>query len=294
MLQGKRKLMVVFTLALAISLMGYANTSKAEELKVLTFGLTPTEDAETMIRNAKATVEFLSEKLNMKVKPYVTTDYSGIIEAFRAKKLDVGRISPTTYVLSSKLANIEPFMVEIDAKEKSATYRAIFISRSDSDIYSIGDLKGKTFAFVDPSSTSGHVIPRVYFKRWGLDPTKDIKEVFYSGSHDSSCMAVKNKKVDAASVSEGRLYDIFRKGYAKPEEFRIFLWSDPIPMSPYVWRADLPADLKAKIREAFMAIPIETYKSYRKALGFVPADDAMYDVVREAAAIVGLKLGKKK
>jgi phosphonate transport system substrate-binding protein len=107
-------------------------------------------------------------------------------------------------------------------------------------------------------------------------------------------MAVKNKKVDAASVSEGRLYDIFRKGYAKPEEFRIFLYSDPIPMSPYVWRADLPADFKAKLREAFMAIPIETYKSYRKAIGFVPADDAMYNVVREAAAIVGLKFKKKK
>jgi phosphonate transport system substrate-binding protein len=266
----------------------------AQEPKVLTFGLTPTEDAETLIRNAKPTVDFLSKKLNMKVRPYVTTDYSGIIEAFRAKKLDVGRISPTTYVLSSKLADIEPFMVEISAKYKAASYRAIFIARSDSDIYSLGDLKGKTFAFVDPSSTSGHVIPRVYFKRWGLDPSKDIKEVFYSGSHDSSCMAVKNKKVDAASVSEGRLYDIFRKGYAKPEEFRIFLYSDPIPMSPYVWRADLPADFKAKLREAFMAIPIETYKSYRKALGFQPADDAMYNVVREAAGIVGLKLKKKK
>ncbi len=294
MLRRRTKLMVILVLALGISLTGYVHYSIAQQPKVLTFGLTPTEDAETIIRNAKPTVDFLSKKLNMKVRPYVTTDYSGIIEAFRAKKLDVGRISPTTYVLSSKLADIEPFMVEVSAKYKSATYRAIFISRSDSDIYSLGDLKGKTFAFVDPSSTSGHLIPRVYFKRWGLDPSKDIKEVFYSGSHDSSCMAVKNKKVDAASVSEGRLYDLFTKGYAKPEEFRIFLYSDPVPMSPYVWRADLPADFKAKLREAFMAIPIETYKSYRKAIGFVPANDAMYNVVREAAAIAGLKLKKKK
>jgi len=264
----------------------------AQEPKLLTFGLTPTEDAEAILRNVKPTVEFLSKKLNMQVKTFVTTDYSAIIEAFRAKKLDVARLGPLTYVLSSKLANIEPFMVEIGEKEKSASYRAIFITRSDSDIYSIGDLKGKSFAFVDPASTSGHVIPKLIFRKWGLDPDKDLKQVFYSGGHDASCMAVKNKKVDAASISETRLYDMYTKGYAKPEEFRIFLFSDPIAESPYVYRSALPEDFKAKIREAFMSIPIDQYKSYRKVSGFIPAEDSMYDDLRKAAEIVGLKLDK--
>lgn len=291
MLLKKFKLMMII-LAAAISLIGYAYTSMAQEPKVLTFGLTPTEDAETILRNVKPTMEFLSKKLNMQVKTFVTTDYSSIIEAFRAKKLDVARLGPLTYVLSSKLANIEPFMVEIGEKEKSAMYRAIFITRSDSDILSIGDLKGKSFAFVDPASTSGHVIPKLIMKKWGLDPDKDLKQVFYSGGHDASVMAVKNKKVNAAAISETRLYDMYTKGYAKPEEFRIFLFSDPIAESPYVYRKDLPEDFKAKIREAFMSIPIVQYKSYRKVSGFVPANDAMYDDLRKAAVLVGLKLEK--
>ena len=293
MLQKMTKRFGLFMIMVAVVLTGFIVPALAAD-KVLTFGLTPTEDAEAILRNAKPTVEFLTKKLNMPVKSYITTDYSGIIEAFRAKKLDVARIGSLTYVLSSKLASIEPFMVEISAKYNSATYRCIFITHSDSGIYSVGDLKGKTFAFVDPASTSGHLIPRVVFKKWGVDPEKDIKKIFYSGSHDSSCMAVKNKKVDAAAISEGRLYDLWKKGYAKPEEFRIFLWSDPVPMSPYVYRSDLPEEMKEKIKAAFKKIPIDTYKSYRKAAGFMEADDSMFDAVRQAADIVGLKYGKKK
>jgi len=293
MLTKMTKLLRLSLITVVVVLAGFIVPTLAAD-PVLTFGLTPTEDAEAILRNAKPTVEFLTKKLNMTVKPYITTDYSGIIEAFRAKKLDVARIGSLTYVLANKLASIEPFMVEIDAKSKSASYRCIFITQSDSGIFSLGDLKGKTFAFVDPASTSGHLIPRVAFQKWGIDPNKDLKRIFYSGSHDASCMSVKNKKVDAAAVSEGRLYDLFKKGYAKPEEFRIFLWSDPVPMSPYVYRSDLPEEMKEKIKAAFKEIPIDTYKSYRKAMGFQAADDSMWDSVRQAADIVGLKWGKKK
>ena len=98
----------------------------------------------------------------------------------------------------------------------------------------VNDLKGKTFAFVDPSSTSGHLFPKAGLIKVGFDPDKDFGRVLFSGSHDANALAVANKRVDAATIADRILDAAVAKGLVKRDDIHVVWRSDPIPESPTV------------------------------------------------------------
>ena len=132
----------------------------AQAAAPLTVGLIPSEDSRAMIANSQAMMDMLSKSLDMPVKPFVAADYNGVIEALRAKRLDVAYLGPFSYVLGTTVADIEAFAVAETKKAGRTSYHSLIVARKDSGIKSVPDLKGKTFAFVDPSSTSGHLFPK--------------------------------------------------------------------------------------------------------------------------------------
>ena len=69
-------------------------------------------------------------------------------------------------------------------------YKGQFIANVDSGIKSFADLKGKTFCFVDPNSTSGYIVPRIILKANGIDPDVDFKATQNAGSHNNVAIAV--------------------------------------------------------------------------------------------------------
>ena len=79
-----------------------------------------------------------------------------MIEAMRSNHVEVAYLGPFSYVLGTTVAPIEAFATAETAKSGRTYYHSQIITRKDSGIKTIEDLKGKTFAFVDPSSTSGH------------------------------------------------------------------------------------------------------------------------------------------
>jgi len=79
-------------------------------------------------------------------------------------------------------------------------YRGEFIANVASGIKTIADLKGKTFCFVDPNSTSGYIVPRIVLKANGIDPDKDFKATTNAGSHNNVGIAVYKGDCDAGST----------------------------------------------------------------------------------------------
>jgi phosphonate transport system substrate-binding protein len=274
---------------------GGARSSKP----ALRVGFVPSENVQQVAQNAQPIVDILRKELDMEVEPFVATDYTGVVEALRAKKLDIAFLSPASYVLAKNEANIQ---VALKSHRKgSAAYYAAIITRSDSNIKTLKDLKNKTFAFGDPLSTTGHIIPRKMFLENGIDPSKDFSHVIYSGGHDATVLAVLNRKVDAgatfANFTDGKdaAWMQYLKDPAEQKQIRAIAYSEPIPADNLVYRADLDPTVAKKITDTFLALGKDPagqkmLRDLYQIDGFVPAQDQDYDSVREAFKSAGINL----
>jgi len=260
----------------------------------LTIGLIPSEDSQAMIESSKQVLDDLQAKIGIPVVPFVATDYNGIIEALRSGKLDVAYLGPFSYVLAASVADVEAFSVAVTKKTGQSAYKSVILARKDSGIHSLADLKGHTFAFVDPSSASGHLFPKAGLEQAGFAPDSLFKRVIFSGSHDASILAVENKKVDAAAVADRIFASAVAKGVVKQDDFEIVWSSKPIPESPMVWRKALDPELKKKVADALASIKDVPWGDQGLLNGFQPTTDASYDVVRETAKVLDLDLRSMK
>ena len=260
----------------------------------LTIGLIPAEDSQAMIESSRQVLDSLQQQLGMPVKPFVATDYNGVIEALRSKKLDVAYLGPFSYVLANQVADVEAFAVAVTKKTGQSAYKSVIIARKDSGLAKTVDLKGRTFAFVDPTSASGHLFPKAGLLQAGYDPESFFGRVIFSGSHDASILAVANKKVDAAAVADRILASAIAKGQVKADDLEIVWSSNPIPESPMVWRKDLDPALKARIAKALANVKDLPWGDQGVLNGFQPTNDAAYNVVRDTATVLKLDLRSMK
>jgi phosphonate transport system substrate-binding protein len=288
---------VVFTFAFT-GCSSSQDTAKPQvsEMKVLRVGAIPAEDAQKTRDNYTPLTTYLEKKTGLPVELFVATDYSGVIEAMRAGKIDVAYFGPFSYILAADKANAEAFAVEI-RKGTGTSYKSVVITSPDSGINKLEDVKGHTYAFVDPASTSGNLIPRSFYKKNNIDPDKDFKSIVYAGGHDAAALAVKNHKVDAASMDDITYNNMKQQGLISDSDIKVIFQSDPIPGSVWAWRKDLPADLKTKLKDAFMNVAKEDpagLKAYGGSVeGYAEAMDTSYNVIRETAKILNLDLSKK-
>ncbi|MFO1319007.1 MAG: phosphate/phosphite/phosphonate ABC transporter substrate-binding protein [Burkholderiales bacterium] len=277
------------TLAVAVCALLPAGASAQS---VLNFGLVPAEDPRIMITDNQALVDAVQRSVGVEVKPFVATDYNGVIEALRSKRLDIALLGPFSYVLATTIAELEPIAVP-ETQKQGPTYHSLIVARKDHNLHTLADLKGRTFAFVDPSSTSGHLFPKTAMIRAGLKPDTDLRAIF-AGSHDASVIAVQNGKVDAAAVADGLLDAAIARGMVKADEIVIVWKSEPIPGAPVVMRRDLPEPMKQKIRAAFAGMRDVPWSKGTVIKRWVPTTDATFNVVRDTAKVLNLDLSKMK
>src|SRR5712691_3640132 len=163
---------------------------------ILTVGFIPAEDARAMVRQSQAIMDIVAQQTGLKVESFVGSDYNATIEALRNGHVDVALLGPFSYVLATTQAPVEAFAVTVIAKTMQPSYRSIIIARNESPISALAEIKGRTFAFVDPGSTSGYMVPAAAFITSGITPEKDFAKVMYSGGHDATIVAVAEGKVE--------------------------------------------------------------------------------------------------
>jgi phosphate/phosphite/phosphonate ABC transporter binding protein len=137
----------------------------------LNLGMVPGEDAEVRIQRYTPMIDYLKSYLGMDVKAYVGTDYTATVEAMRAKRVDAAYFGPFSYVLAAQVADARVFVVPGSADGITSTYNSLIVTHTASGITSLDELKGRNFSFVDPASTSGHLIPRAMLLKAGIDLT---------------------------------------------------------------------------------------------------------------------------
>jgi len=251
----------------------------------LVMGLIPAEDNQEVLRDFEPLVEYLSEKLGVEVEPYTATDYSGIIEAMRSGEVDVAWFGPLSYVLAADVAGAEAVAVPYEQEGEEPTYKSIILTQADNaEISSTEDVEGKTFSFVDPSSTSGYLYPQKMLKDAGVDPEKDLAEARFAGGHDASILAIASGNVEAGASWDGQLQTMMEAGAVEENSVKVIAESDPIPKDPIAVRGDLPEGVKKRIQEAFLNATPETVGAEslgsEGAMGYQEVSDEKYDPVR--------------
>ena len=243
-------------LTAAAALAVFAGAAKAEMPEQLNFGIISTESSSALQSSFQPFLDDMSEALGVTVKPFFASDYAGVIEGMRFKKVDVAWFGNKSAIQAVDRAGGEVFAQTIK-DDGSRGYHSLLITQKDSDLNSLEDVlkcdKTKTFGNGDPNSTSGFAIPGYYV--WALNnktPEDCFKRVT-SSNHEGNALAVANGKVDVATNNTESVYA--RLGKNNPEAAAKIkeIWRSPlIPSDPIVWRQDLPQDVKEKVYFFFM------------------------------------------
>lgn len=247
--------------------------------KEITYGVIPVAGAQGMRNTFGKVAKYLQKELGIKVKLVTPSDYAGVIVGMAHKHIDVAYLGPKSYCEAARRANAEALVVEIDASSGIPGYYGYVLTKKGSGLKTLADIKGKKWAFTDPNSTSGTLVPTVMFANKGINPQKYFSRVIYSGSHEASILSVKNGKVDAASTNN---LD-YNRGLGKQwnnNDFNIIWKSKLIPGSPMAVRKDLPESLKMAIKGAFISYNDKANLQNMKIAGYAPANDNIYNGIR--------------
>ncbi|MFQ5994899.1 MAG: phosphate/phosphite/phosphonate ABC transporter substrate-binding protein [Acidiferrobacterales bacterium] len=279
-------------LALMVPVLLFGSTSAlaAEKLDKLRFGLLPAEEAVEMVRQFQGIADHVSGAVGLPNEIFVSQSYNALIEAMEAGKIDIAYLGGGTYVAAyMKGMNVVPLVV---AKLRGRTYyKSCIITNAKSDIQTLSDIKGKKFAFVTPTSTSGGVGPRFYLQKNGINPEQDFADIIYAGKHDSVYLAVKNNKVDAGAIG-----DIYFPRWKERGMLAYSNWDEPndklvspdirivgcqkVPGTPMVARGELGPEMLEKLRTAYTTLPyqaVDTLRFWGPTEKFVVTDHAFYE-----------------
>lgn len=293
-----RRLLLAAAAVIAAPLAAHAATAKdCPNGGVVRFGVEPFDTSAKLVPIYDHIGKLLGEKIGCEVKVFVATSYNAEIEAMRNGKLEVGEFGPLGYVLAHQVAKAEAVAAFSDRNGQPDHYWASLVTTPNSGIKTVADIKGHSFAFSDPASTSGHLFPAYGLRKEGIDPDKDIKAI-YAGSHTASFEALYNHKVDAGELNSEQLESAKQRGHYKDGDL-VFLWkSDPIPTDPITVRADLAPEFKKRLIAALQSLDLSTLPAAdRKIMGlggerFVPQTDAAYNGIRDLVKTLNIDLEK--
>jgi phosphonate transport system substrate-binding protein len=280
------------TPALAAETPGYCPAGGA-----ISFGVEPFESASLLMPIYQKIGKLLSAKIGCRVKIYITTSYNAEIEAMRAGKLDIGEFGPLGYVLAHQVADAQAVASIADADGKPASYTASIATWPGSGITTLAQVRGHTFAYSDPASTSGHLFPAYALEKAGINPNKGIKPL-YAGSHTESYEALLNHKVAAGEMNSQVITAAELAHNYNPKDFVVLWKSKPIPVDPITVYGKLNPALKARLTKALQYLKLTTLTPEEvKVLGsstgeLVPQTNAAYDQIRDLVHVLNINLNK--
>lgn len=264
-----------------IAAMAFAGSAAAEDWKAkypeITFAVIPNENGSGVIERYTPFMNYLSKELAVKVNLRVANDYAAVIEGQRAGNIHIGYYGPASFA-RARLTGVKTDAFVIDVNSDGSTgYYSVFYVLAKSPYQKLEDLKGKNLGLVDPNSTSGNNMPRFKMNAMGIDPDKFFNQVIFTGSHENAVLALAQGTVDVAANwwnadDDSNLTRMLNKNMLKnadgtpmkKEDFRIIVKSDLIINSPYAYLSELPDDMKAAIKQAFLDAPQKDPEAFKK------------------------------
>lgn len=249
---------------------------------VVSVGMIPDAGATQVSMEQKAPLKaYLSRALGAEVNLIIPTNYNATVEALGNGSLDFAYLGALTYVKAHERYGVVPLVQRAVDKQ----FHSLFITQTGSAIKTLADCKGKSFAFGDINSTSGHLIPYSELKNAGVNAEQDLK-FRYTGSHPATAKAVESGAADAGALDETVYKSLIADGTLSSAKMRVFHTS--APFVDYVWvaRKTVTAAKQKKFAAAFTSLKEGKDDAVLKILrgkDFVMVRDSDYESIRKLA-----------
>lgn len=250
----------------------------------------PDESPTELLRKFKPLGAYLQKETGMPVQWMPVNDYPAVVEGLAGRKIDLAWLGGFTFVQARmRTGNAIP-IVQRAGDEK---FTSRFIVPANSSARSLQDLKGRTFVFGSPASTSGHLMPRYFLLKAGINPDKDFARVAYSGAHDATVAFVASGRAAAGALNTSVYDKLLEKGDASARAVKVLATTPPYYDYNWTVRGDLDPALVGKLRAAFLNLDPanpqhKEIMDLQRASRFIPTRPENYKGIEEAAQAAGL------
>ncbi|MDB5731792.1 MAG: putative selenate transporter substrate-binding protein [Variovorax sp.] len=277
-------------LALALSL-SFAAFGAFAQATVLRVSAIPDEAPTELQRKFTPLGDYLKKETGLDVQFTPVTDYAAVVEGLATNKIDMAWLGGFTFVQAR--IRTHGGATPIVQRAEDEVFTSKFIVPTASTARTLADLKGKTFAFGAPSSTSGSLMPRYYLLQAGIDPEKDFKTVAFSGAHDATVAFVAASRAEAG-VLNASVWEKLSEA-RNPNAAKVRVLATTPTYHDYNWtvRPGLDPALTQKLTQAFLKLDPanpahKEIMDLQRASRFVPTKSSNYDGIEAAAKSAGL------
>ena len=236
--------------------------------------------------------EYVQETLGVDLELYLASEYSGVIQAIAADQIEVMDMGASGYAAAwiETDGGVEPLVVPQETDGSIGYYSVMFV-HADSDIHTLEDTAGRSFAWADPNSASGYLFPLVSLRDQGIEPEDHFSNVVFSGGHEQSIIGVLDGAYDVAVTwtndpenhTRGGVHMMLERGILDAEDIRIIWVSDLIPNPVIAIRSDVPEQMKDDLRNLFLNMREDAPEVFAEVVrgesaGYVEVDHDVYQI----------------
>jgi phosphonate transport system substrate-binding protein len=271
--------------------LSFAATTAVAQTTVLHVSAIPDEAPTELQRKFKPLGDYLQKETGLQVQFTPVTDYAAVVEGLANKKIDLAWLGGFTYVQAKQRTQGQALPIVQRVEDEKFTSK--FIVPADSPAKTLADLKGKTFTFGAPSSTSGHLMPRFFLQQAGIKPDADFKTVAFSGAHDATVAFVASGRAEGGVLNASVWDKLVESGNPNAAKVRVLATTPPYFDYNWTVRPGLDAALRKKLTDAFLKLDptkpgMKEIMDLQRASKFVPTASANYDGIESAAKSAGL------
>ncbi len=229
----------------------------------LVFAFQKQNDPRRIRQTAEEVAAFLTDRIGVEVEVLIPASYGASVQALVSNHAHVAYLSSIPFLLARQEAPVELLLAEV--RDDRTEYDSIFVVRRDSPLQTLEDLRGKRVMWTSPTSTSGYVMAYSRLVDEGLltpqaPPSEFFGSVNFAGGYDRALLAVYNDQADVCAVSyytvEGDRADVYTTAEMR-QDLRVLARTSGVPTHLVCIRADLPVNLKERVREALLAMSVE-------------------------------------
>ena len=256
------------------------SVSESTQLKVAVAAIISPKETFVYYRQL---LDYIGQKMGREIQFVQRKTYGEINELLAKGQIDLAFICSGPYVVGKEKYGFQ--LVATPEVQNSHFYHSYLIVKKASQFQSLEDLRGQVFAFTDPDSNSGKLVPTYWLWQMGETAETFFRKTIYTYSHDNAILAVARGLVDGAAV-DGLIWEYYdNKNPIFTSKTHIIRKSEPYGIPPMVASNSIPSELMTKIRGLLFSMHQDPQgKSILKELmidKFIVPKDKWYDSIRK-------------
>lgn len=281
--------MRTLTWCLALWLCACTDGGNGISQREITIGVLPDQTPAVLKAHYDPLLQYLRDQTGLEITLSVPTDYGDLLEQFVAGRFDLANFGAATFIQAERRSGAVPLVM----RDVDLAFTSCYLVAAGDRRRGITDFEGESFAFGPTLSTSGHLMPRYFLARAGIDPEAHFGSVRHSSGHDDTAALVRDGEV-TIGVANCSIVDAMLNDGRLPGDAVRILDRTP-PYADYVWATQSSVNEATRIalRDAFLALDINDPAQRRilhalGAEGYLPAGKEDFDGVRTVMQAVGL------